>query len=400
MAAVTEQQIVDALSGVQDPDKGKSIIDLNMVTGLQVKEGHVAFAIEVDPQRGPNLEPLRKEAESTVHALPGVLTATVVLTAERSAGAGGNGGGNGQDHGHNHDHGHDHGHSHDQAPPPQGGGRGPAAGIDMEILNTVGAIVAVASGKGGVGKSTTAINIAMGLAASGKKVGLLDADIYGPSMPRMMGISGRPASADGKTLEPMENYGVKVMSMGFLVEEDTPMIWRGPMVQSALEQMMKDVNWGELDVMIVDMPPGTGDAQLTMAQRVPLTGAVIVSTPQDIALLDARKGLNMFRKVNVPVFGVVENMSYFSCPKCNERTEIFGHGGARETAAELGTDFLGEIPLHLDIRETSDSGRPIVVSKPESEHAKAYRAVADQVWQKVEEALAARASGQPRIVID
>ncbi|NQV44116.1 MAG: iron-sulfur cluster carrier protein ApbC [Rhodospirillales bacterium] len=396
MPDIKEQQIIESLEKVLDPDKGQSIVELGMVQGLQLKDGHVAFAIEVDPERGPKLEPLRKEAEQVVHALPGVLTATVVLTAERAASeAGGNRGGNGT-----HDHGHDHGHSHT---PPPGNPPGPpqnsAPGVDLEILSGVNAIVAIASGKGGVGKSTTAINIAMGLAASGKKVGLLDADIYGPSMPRMMGISGRPASNDGKTLDPMENYGVKVMSMGFLVEEDTPMIWRGPMVQSALEQMMRDVNWGELDVLIVDMPPGTGDVQLTMAQRVPLTGAVIVSTPQDIALLDARKGLNMFRKVDVPVFGIVENMSYFACPHCGERSEIFGHGGARTTATELGVDFLGEIPLHMDIRETSDSGRPIVVSKPDSEHAKAYRTVADEVWEKIIKAKAARAAGAPRIVI-
>ncbi len=392
MPDITEQQILDSLKNVNDPDKGDNIVNLGMVQGLQMKDGHVAFAIEVDPERGPNLEPLRKEAEQTVHALPGVLTATVVLTAERAA-SGGNGGT-----APSHDHAHDHSHGHSHTPPP-GNTQGAAPGIDMEILSGVGAIVAVASGKGGVGKSTTAVNIAMGMAASGLKVGLLDADIYGPSMPRMMGISGRPESSDGRTLDPMENFGVKVMSMGFLVEEDTPMIWRGPMVQSALEQMMRDVNWGELDVMIIDMPPGTGDAQLTMAQRVPLTGSVIVSTPQDIALLDARKGLNMFRKVEVPVFGIVENMSYFSCPKCGEQTDIFGHGGAKATASELGVDFLGEIPLHLDIRETSDAGRPIVVSKPDSEHAKAYRAVADKVWEKVGEAKAARAAGAPRIVI-
>jgi ATP-binding protein involved in chromosome partitioning len=390
MLNITEQQILDSLKNINDPDKGDNIVNLGMVQGLQMKDGHVAFAIEVDPERGPNLEPLRKKAEETVHALPGVLTATVVLTAERAA-SGGNGGT-----APSHDHDHSHGHSHTT---PTGNTQDAAPGIDLEILSGVGAIVAVASGKGGVGKSTTAINIAMGLAASGHKVGLLDADIYGPSMPRMMGISGRPESSDGRALDPMENYGVKVMSMGFLVEEDTPMIWRGPMVQSALEQMMRDVNWGELDVMIIDMPPGTGDAQLTIAQRVPLTGAVIVSTPQDIALLDARKGLNMFRKVEVPVFGIVENMSYFFCPKCGEQTDIFGHGGAKATAGELGVDFLGEIPLHLDIRETSDAGRPIVVSKPDSEHAKAYRAVADKVWGKIGEAKVARAAGAPRIVI-
>ena len=218
----------------------------------------------------------------------------------------------------------------------------------------VGAIVAVASGKGGVGKSTVAANLALALKANGLRVGVLDADIYGPSMPRMLGISGRPSSPDGKRLTPMENYGLRCMSMGFLVPEDKPMIWRGPMVMSALQQMLREVNWGELDIMVVDMPPGTGDAQLTMAQQVPLAGAVIVSTPQDIALLDARKGLNMFRQVEVPVLGIIENMSYFLCPHCGGRSEIFSHGGARLEAERLGTEFLGEVPLDLQIRETSD----------------------------------------------
>jgi ATP-binding protein involved in chromosome partitioning len=263
----------------------------------------------------------------------------------------------------------------------------------------VRAIVAVASGKGGVGKSTTAVNLALGLSASGRKVGLLDADIYGPSAPRMMGISGKPTSQDGKLLQPMVNYGVRCMSMGFLVAEDTPMIWRGPMVMSALEQMLRDVAWGELDILVVDMPPGTGDAQLTMAQRVPLTGAVIVSTPQDIALLDARKGLNMFRKVDVPVLGIVENMSYYICPKCGHRAEIFSHGGARLEAERLGVEFLGEIPLDAVIRETSDDGRPIVISQPDSPHAQAYRLMADRVWAKVTEIIDGAARKMPRIVV-
>ena len=247
----------------------------------------------------------------------------------------------------------------------------------------VKSIIAVASGKGGVGKSTTAVNLAMGLAAIGQRVGLLDADIYGPSLPRMAGITGRPSTADGKKLRPMENYGVKVMSMGFLVDEDAPMIWRGPMVQSALQQMLGDVAWGELDVLVVDMPPGTGDAQLTMAQKVPLAGAVIVSTPQDIALLDARKAINMFRKVDVPVLGIVENMSYFCCPNCGHRTEIFAHGGARACAAKYGVDFLAEIPLDIEIRETSDDGRPIVVSEPDHPVAEAYRELAMTVRDKL-----------------
>jgi ATP-binding protein involved in chromosome partitioning len=234
---------------------------------------------------------------------------------------------------------------------------------------------------------------------NGLRVGVLDADIYGPSMPRMLGISGRPRSRDGKVLAPMENYGLRVMSMGFLVPEDTPMIWRGPMVMSALQQMLREVEWGELDIMIVDMPPGTGDAQLTMAQQVPLAGAVIVSTPQDIALLDARKGLNMFKKVDVPVLGIVENMSYFLCPHCGGRSEIFAHGGARAEAARLGTEFLGEVPLDLKIRETSDGGTPITVSEPENPHALVFRAMAARIWAKVAGEGAERRT-PPRIVIE
>jgi len=380
MADINEQQILDALGNVKDPVGGEDIVSAEMVKGLQIKDGHVAFAIEVDPEQGPQMEPLRKEAEKIVHALPGVLTATVVLTAERPAG---NGGGQAS-----------------APPPPQaspgGPGGPPPAG---QMIPGVKSIIAVASGKGGVGKSTTAVNLALGLAAAGRRVGLMDADIYGPSMPRMMGITGQPVSDDGKTLRPMENYGIKVMSIGFLVEEDTPMIWRGPMVQSALEQMMRDVSWGELDVLVVDMPPGTGDAQLTMAQRVPVTGAVIVSTPQDIALLDARKGLNMFRKVDVPVFGIIENMSYFTCPHCGERSDIFSHGGAKQEAERLGCDFLGEVPLDIEIRTTSDGGHPIVVSQPDGAHAQSYRAIADTVAAKIDQTLAAREADAPKIVI-
>ncbi|PPR73118.1 MAG: Iron-sulfur cluster carrier protein [Alphaproteobacteria bacterium MarineAlpha3_Bin2] len=380
MAGVTEQEILDALAKVTEPESGKDIVSAGLVKGLQIKDGHIGFSIEVDPKRGAELEPMRKLAEEVVYDIKGVISATVVLTAEKAQGGGAGAPG-------------------DNAPggPPPGG---PAPKIGTpDLLPGVKSIVAVASGKGGVGKSTTAVNLALGLAAAGHKIGLMDADIYGPSMPRMMGISGQPSSSDGKNLDPMENYGIKVMSMGFMVEEDTPMIWRGPMVQSALEQMLRDVNWGELDVLIVDMPPGTGDAQLTMAQRVPLTGAIIVSTPQDIALLDARRGLNMFRKVDVPVLGLIENMSYFTCPHCGERSEIFSHGGARAEADKLGMDFLGEIPLHMDIRKTSDSGRPIVVSDPDSEYAKAYRAIADKTWDNIQQTIAQQAAKAPKIVV-
>jgi ATP-binding protein involved in chromosome partitioning len=356
--SVTESEVLDALRAVKDPERGQDIVTLSMVGGVQVREGHVAFAIEVARERAAGLEPLRKAAEQAVEALPGVLSVSAVLTAEaaprgapRRAEA----------------------HTHAQTQHAQ-------AQTQKPLVPGVRAIVAVASGKGGVGKSTTAVNLALGLHANGHTVGVLDADIYGPSMPRMLGISGRPRMADGKRLEPMSNYGIKCMSMGFLVPEDTPMIWRGPMVMSALQQMLRDVDWGNLDIMVVDMPPGTGDAQLTMAQQVPLAGAVIVSTPQDIALLDARKGLNMFRKVDVPVLGIVENMSYFLCPHCGERSDIFSHGGARREAEALGVPFLGELPLDIEIRETSDSGRPIVVSNPGSAHAKVYRDIAERVW--------------------
>ena len=382
MADINEQRILDALTAVNDPDQQQNIVSLNMVAGLQIKDGHVAFAIEVDPERGPQLEPLRKEAEKAVFDLDGVLSATVVLTAERSSAAAGQSAPPQHDHAHDHDHDHNHG-PQEEAP----------------LLPDVKSIIAVASGKGGVGKSTTAVNLALALAAGGRKVGLLDADIYGPSMPRMLGLSGEPSSSDGRTLDPLENHGIKCMSMGLLVEEETPIIWRGPMAQSALMQMMRDINWGHLDVLVVDMPPGTGDVQLTMSQQVPLTGAIIVSTPQDIALSDARKGLNMFRKVNVPVFGVIENMSYFTCPHCNERSEIFSHGGAREEAKLVSMDFLGEIPLDMEIRETSDGGNPIVASNPDSEHAKAYRAIADTVWGKIEASLSKEGGGAPKIVI-
>ena len=366
----SEAQVRAALSHVIDPDRRHDIVSLDMVQGLVVREGHVGFTIEVDPKRGPSLEPLRKEAEKAVEAIPGVLSVTAVLTAQKSAAA---------------------------APPTATVKGAPAPG--KPLVPGIKAIVAVASGKGGVGKSTTAVNIALALGAKGLKVGMLDADIYGPSQPRMMGISGRPISPDGRILIPLENYGVKCMSMGFLVPEDTPMIWRGPMVMGALEQMLRDVKWGELDVLIADMPPGTGDAQLTMSQRVPLAGAIIVSTPQDIALLDARKGLNMFRKVDVPVLGIIENMSYYVCPNCGHRAEIFAHGGARREAERLGAEFLGEIPLDIAIRETSDSGRPIVVSQPESPHAAAYRKIADRIWEKLQAQLGAGARVAPKIVV-
>jgi ATP-binding protein involved in chromosome partitioning len=377
--AVTENQIRDALKAVLDPERGGDIVSLGMISGVVVRDGNVGFAIEVEPERGARLEPLRKAAEEAVD----VLSVTAVLTAEAKPPGGQMGGPRGAP----------------RSAPAQPAAAQPAAAGKAALAPGVGAIVAVASGKGGVGKSTVAANLALALKANGLRVGVLDADIYGPSMPRMLGISGRPQMADAKILRPMENYGLKCMSIGFLVPEDTPMIWRGPMVMSALQQMLRDVAWGELDIMIVDMPPGTGDAQLTMAQQVALAGAVIVSTPQDIALIDARKGLNMFRKVDVPVLGIIENMSYFLCPHCGGRSDIFSHGGARREAERLGTDFLGEVPLDLVIRETSDEGRPITVSDPTSPYAQTFRDIAAKVWAKVSGDAPARRAA-PKIVVE
>ena len=373
---VNEEQIRDALRRIADPDRQKDIVSLDMVSGLTVKDGHVAFAIEVEPERGPRLEPLRKAAEKAVFDLPGVLSVTAVLTAHRRGQAAAS------------------------AERPGAPGGGPAGRPGKIAVPGVRAIVAVASGKGGVGKSTTATNLAVALAAQGQRVGMLDADIYGPSQPRMMGMAGRrPQARSDKILIPLENYGVKCMSIGFMLPEDTPMIWRGPMVTGAIKQMLREVEWGELDILVCDLPPGTGDTQLTMAQDVPLTGAVIVSTPQDIALLDARKGLNMFRKVDVPVLGILENMSYFLCPHCGERSDIFTHGGARREAERLGIEFLGEVPLDMAIRETSDDGRPIAITQPDSAHAKTYRAIAGRVWDKVSGLLGDTRRQAPRIVI-
>ncbi len=361
---VTREHVLEALKKIHGPEGTGDIVSAGMVSDIFIADGKVFFSITVAADKAQALEPLRAAAEQAVRKLEGVEGAVVALTAEKKAGAGGG------------------------APPPlkpRAAERAPQRTADKPGVPGVGAIIAVASGKGGVGKSTTAVNLALGLQANGLRVGILDADIYGPSMPRLLGISGRPRAVSGRVLAPMEGYGVKVMSMGFLVEEDTPMIWRGPMVISALTQMLREVEWGELDVLVVDMPPGTGDAQLTMAQQVPLAGAVIVSTPQDLALIDARKGLNMFRKVDVPLLGLIENMSYFLCPDCGGRHDIFGHGGARKVAEKIGVPFLGEVPLQMAIREKSDAGTPVVASDPEGATAGIYRDIAAGVWARLEE---------------
>ncbi|PDT01830.1 sodium:proton antiporter [Rhizobium chutanense] len=385
MTDVTKEQVLETLKTVRGPDLEHDIVELGMVSDVFISDGKVYFSITVPADRAKELEPMRLAAERVVKAMPGVKGALVALTADKKAAAAAPAarpvpnpphGHAGHDHaGHDHS-GHDHG-SHAHAPqqqPPRTGRIG---------VPGIGAIIAVASGKGGVGKSTTAVNLALGLLANGLRVGILDADIYGPSMPRLLKISGRPTQIDGRIINPMENYGLKVMSMGFLVDQETAMIWRGPMVQSALLQMLREVAWGELDVLVVDMPPGTGDAQLTMAQQVPLAGAVIVSTPQDLALIDARKGLNMFRKVEVPVLGIVENMSYFIAPDTGTRYDIFGHGGARKEAERIGVPFLGEVPLTMNIRETSDAGTPLVASEPNGAVAGIYRGIAAKVWEQI-----------------
>ena len=370
MRAVTRDEVLETLKTVRGPGFERDVVALGMVSDVFISDGKVYFSITVPAERADELEPLRQAAERAVKAMPGVKGALVSLTAERKAGAAPAARPQPAAHGHAHSH----------APAQAPSGQRPA----RQTIPGIGAIIAVASGKGGVGKSTTAVNLALAMKANGLKVGILDADVYGPSLPRLMGITGRPQQIENRIIVPMENYGIKVMSMGFLVDEGTAMIWRGPMVQSALMQMLREVAWGDLDVLVVDMPPGTGDAQLTMAQQVPLSGAVIVSTPQDLALIDARKGLNMFNKVEVPVLGIVENMSYFIAPDTGNRYDIFGHGGARAEADKIGVPFLGEVPLTIEIRETSDAGTPVVVSDPEGPQAKVYREIAEKVWNEVQ----------------
>ncbi len=371
----TTESLREALRSIADPASGMDIVTAGLVEGVELRGGLVQVSLLTDRAHAAAMEPVRRAVEALLGRQPGITNASAVLTAHKApapAAAAPAAAGPG------------HGHGHGQKPP--------------LLLPDVKTIVAVASGKGGVGKSTVAVNLAVSLARAGHRTGLLDADIYGPSLPRMMGLSRKP-EVRGDKMIPLQAWGLSCMSIGFLVDEETPMIWRGPMVMGALEQMMGQVEWGALDILVVDMPPGTGDAQLTMAQRVSLTGAVIVSTPQDIALIDARRGVRMFERVHVPVLGLVENMSFFCCPACGHRAEIFGHGGARKEAARLETEFLGEVPLLLDIRTASDGGTPIAAAAPDSEGAKAFAAVAERVWEKVAGTGVVRASG-PRMVVE
>lgn len=368
--SVTQQQVLDTLARIKSP-RGVALTNANVLSPISAADGKVFFSINVDAAEARAWESVRAEAEAAVRAMPGVTTVMVALTAERKAGAAPpppptpSRGTPGVQPVHAH------------KPPPQGGAQSPMA--RQSEIPGVAAVIAVASGKGGVGKSTTALNLALGLRDLGLKVGLLDADIYGPSVPRLTGLHEKPELDGERKMIPLRRFGLAIMSIGFLVEEETAMIWRGPMVMSAVTQMLRDVAWGQLDVLVVDMPPGTGDAQLTLAQNVPLKGAVIVSTPQDLSLIDARRGLAMFKKVNVPVLGIVENMSYFQCPHCGTKSDIFGHGGARHEAEKLAVPFLGEIPLHMAIRVSSDAGSPVVDSEPDGPHAAIYRAIAGQV---------------------
>lgn len=363
--ALQEKNILSALESIKLAD-GTSLSASGRLTGIVINDGKVICAITIDAAEAASMEPVRAAAEAKIRTLPGVSTALVGLTADKKP-------------------------SKTATPSPQ-----QRATSKPAALPGIKHIIAVASGKGGVGKSTTSCNLALGLASMGLKVGILDADIYGPSQPRLFGLRGKPRMVGPRMLEPMERYGVKVMSIGFLIDDDAAMIWRGPMVISAITQMLREVAWGELDALVVDLPPGTGDAQLTMAQQTPTSGAVIVSTPQDLALIDARRGIAMFQKVDVPLLGIIENMSSFCCPNCGHISPIFGHGGARAEAEKLGVPFLGEVPLDMNIRETSDDGRPIVATDPDSHHAKIYKDMAAKVWASLDKAV----KPAPRIVIE
>lgn len=369
MTKVTEEKILDTLKSIEVPGETQNIVELGLVSGLTIKDSLVHISLEVLPENAAEMEEVRLKCEQAIREIPDIQNATVVLTAEKTT-------------------------TRPVTPTTS------TQNQQVRGISGVESLIAVASGKGGVGKSTTAVNLALSIASQGKKVGLLDADIYGPSLPRMMGIREKPKQIQENRLLPPENFGVKCMSMGMLVDEEEPMIWRGPMVMGALQQMLTEVEWAPLDVLVIDMPPGTGDAQLTLAQQTQLTGAIIVSTPQDIALLDARKGLNMFRKVSVPILGIIENMSYFVCPHCNETSHIFNHDGARDTANSYKVEFLGAIPLDIQIREASDSGSPLAATEPSSPQAQAYLSIAEKVATGIEQIQAMQAGQTPNIRID
>lgn len=366
---ITSEKVKSALRQVKFPHSKDNIVDDGDISGIVIKDGHVGFSIEIDPALANQSDELRREAEDVVSSLSGVLSATAILTAHKAAST--------------------------SQPSPRSKPEAPR----NPPLKPAKHVIAVASGKGGVGKSTTAINIALALKQMGLLVGILDADIYGPSLPRLLGTSRKPEYYD-KKLVPLDVWGLQTMSIGFLVEPESPTIWRGPMVMSAIEQMLRDVLWTDLDVLVIDLPPGTGDAQLTLCQRASLSGAVIVSTPQDLALIDARKGLNMFRKVDVPILGIIENMSYFICPDCGSRHDVFSTGGAEKEAAKLDVAFLGGIPLDMTIRQTSDAGEPIVATQPENPHSKAYSSIAQKIWDSLEGQNAEGPATIPAIIIE
>ena len=358
--SITQEQVHGALKEAVDPNTGKDFFATKSVRNIRIEGQDVALEIELGYPARTQLDPVRKLVAQKLRAIPGVGSVSVEVTSKIVS------------------------HSVQRG---------------VKLVPGVKNIVAVASGKGGVGKSTTAVNLALGLAAEGASVGVLDADIYGPSQPTMLGITGRPESKDGKTLEPMVGHGVQAISIGFLIDIDTPMVWRGPMVTQALEQLLKDTRWRDVDYLIVDMPPGTGDIQLTLAQKVPVTGAVIVTTPQDIALIDARKGLKMFEKVGIPILGVVENMSTHICSNCGHEEHIFGQGGAERMCREYGTELLGALPLDISIREQADSGKPTVVADPDGRAAEIYRAIARRLAVKIAESAKDMTSKFPNIVV-
>ncbi len=358
--STTVEAVRDALSKVIDPNTGKDLVSSKSAKNIQVDGGNVSVDVELGYPAKSQIDGIRNAVITAVRTVPGVANVSATVQSKIVA---------------------------------------HAVQRGVKLMTNVRNIIAVASGKGGVGKSTTAVNLALALAAEGARVGLLDADIYGPSQPMMMGVSGRPESPDGKTMEPLENYGVQVASIGFMIDPDQPMVWRGPIVTQALQQLLEQTNWKDLDYLIVDMPPGTGDVQLTLSQKVPVTGAVIVTTPQDIALLDARKGLKMFEKVGIPIIGIVENMSMHICSNCGHAEPIFGQGGGEKMCADFGVDFLGALPLTMSIREQADSGRPTVVAEPDGQVAQLYKAIARKVAVRVAEKAKDMTSKFPSIVI-